>query len=268
MAIGVGVSVSAHGSRIVRALALAAVPVASLSVYLTFSRFGPVAVGTGLLATLVLSRNRWTLGLNAFVAAAASAVVILIAHGQTEIENATGSAGSGTVLVALALAALACGVCALISGLADSVRLSRERARVGVAGAAVVALLGAIALHGPINRGWDQFKSTQPATGTATQRFTSLGGDRYAYWRTAYHAFSERALTGDRAGELRDLLEPSWDQLAADPKPALPAPSSSCRGWAWRVSLRSRRRWWACSGPRSPHAAGGPREGTWPPVSG
>jgi hypothetical protein len=196
MAIAVGVSVSAHGPRIVRALALAAVPVASLSVYLTFSRFGPVAVGTGLLASVVLSRNRWTIGFNAFVAAAASAIVVLIAHGQTEIENATGSGGSGTVLVALALAALACGGCALISSPADSLRLSRERARVAVAGAAVVALLGALALHGPITRGWDQFKSGQPASGNATERFTSLGGDRYAYWRTAYHAFQSAPSRG------------------------------------------------------------------------
>jgi tetratricopeptide (TPR) repeat protein len=51
-----------------------------------------------------------------------------------------------------------------------------------------VTVLGAAALHGPISRGWNQFTHSGNPTGS-TARFTSLGGDRYAYWRAAYHAF-------------------------------------------------------------------------------
>jgi tetratricopeptide (TPR) repeat protein len=256
MAIATGIAVSAHGHRVIRAVSLATVPVASASVYLTFSRFGPVAVAIGLLAAAGLSRNRWTLGLNALVAAAASAVVIVIAHGQTEIENATGSAGSNEVLLALVLAALVCAACAFFSGRADSIRLGAEQARMALAAAAVAALLGALALHGPISRAWDQFKSTQPSTGTATQRFTSLGGDRYAYWQAAYHAFQSAPSRGigpgsfefywDRHGTNSQLIKNPHSlylqQLSQLGLAGLAAIATALAGLLW-AAIAARRRW-------------------------
>ena len=51
MAIAIGLSMSAHGSRVaLRATTLAPVPVAGLAVYLTYSRFGVAAVLIALLA--------------------------------------------------------------------------------------------------------------------------------------------------------------------------------------------------------------------------
>ena len=56
MAIAIGLCVSAHGPRRFRAAALATIPVASLSIFLTFWRFGAVAAATAFLAALAVSR--------------------------------------------------------------------------------------------------------------------------------------------------------------------------------------------------------------------
>ena len=207
MAIAIGLCVSAHGPRILRAAALAALPVASLSIYLTFSRFGVVATATALLAALAVSRNRWTLALNGLVAAGMSAAAILIASQQSEIQNATGNAGAGLVISILLLGGLACATVAVRSDQADGVRLSRRGTRRALGAVALVTVLSAAALHGPISRGWDQFTHSRNPSGS-TARFTSLGGDRYAYWRAAYHAFESDPGRGIGPGS----FEFYWDR--------------------------------------------------------
>ena len=207
MAIAIGLCVSAHGPRVLRAAALAAIPVASLSIYLTFSRFGVVATATALLAAFAVSRNRWTLALNGLAAAGMSAAAILIANQQSEIQNATGNAGAGLVISILLLGGLACATVAVLSDQADGVRLSRRGTRRALGAAALVTVLSAAALHGPISRGWDQFTHSGNPSGS-TARFTSLGGDRYAYWRTAYHAFESDPGRGIGPGS----FEFYWDR--------------------------------------------------------
>ena len=207
MAIAIGLCVSAHGPRVLRAAALAAIPVASLSIYLTFSRFGVVATATALLAAFAVSRNRWTLALNGLVAAGMSAAAILIANQQSEIQNATGNAGAGLVISILLLGGLACATVAVLSDQADGVRLSRRGTRRALGAAALVTVLSAAALHGPISRGWDQFTHSGNPSGS-TARFTSLGGDRYAYWRAAYHAFESDPGRGIGPGS----FEFYWDR--------------------------------------------------------
>ena len=207
MAIAIGLCVSAHGPRVLRAAALAAIPVASLSIYLTFSRFGVVATATALLAAFAVSRNRWTLALNGLAAAGMSAAAILIANQQSEIQNATGNAGAGLVISILLLGGLACATVAVLSDQADGVRLSRRGTRRALGAAALVTVLSAAALHGPIARGWDQFTHSGNPSGS-TARFTSLGGDRYAYWRAAYHAFESDPGRGIGPGS----FEFYWDR--------------------------------------------------------
>ena len=207
MAIAIGLCVSAHGPRVLRAAALAAIPVASLSIYLTFSRFGVVATATALLAAFAVSRNRWTLALNGLAAAGMSAAAILIANQQSEIQNATGNAGAGLVISILLLGGLACATVAVLSDQADGVRLSRRGTRRALGAAALVTVLSAAALHGPISRGWDQFTHSGNPSGS-TARFTSLGGDRYSYWRTAYHAFESDPGRGIGPGS----FEFYWDR--------------------------------------------------------
>ena len=152
MAIAIGLCASAHGPRVLRAAALAAIPVASLSIYLTFSRFGVIATAISFLAAFAVSRNRWTLTINGLVAAGMSASAILITSQQSEIQNATGNDGAGAVIAILLL-----GVAAL--------RQSRCSPRMpmafgcltwgpGPCATALVAVLAPVVLHAPISRGW------------------------------------------------------------------------------------------------------------------
>ena len=219
MAIGIALCVSAHGPRILRAVALAAVPVASLSIYLTFSRFGVIATTIAFLAAFAVSRNRWTLAINGLVAAAMSAAAILIASQQNEIQNATGNDGAGIVIAILLLGGLACATVAVLSDDADGVRLSRRGARRTLAAAALVAALATVALHAPISRGWDQFTHSGNVARGSTTRFTSLGGDRYAYWRAAYHAFESDPARGIGPGsfEFYWSRNGTTDQLIRNP---------------------------------------------------
>ncbi len=196
MAIAIGLCASAHAHRRWRAAALAAIPVASLSIYLTFSRFGVVATAMAFLAAFAVSRNRWTVVVNGLMAAGMSAAAILVASQQSEIQHATGNAGAGSVIIILLLGGLACAVVASLSGEADGLRLSRRGARRALGGAALVAVLAVVALHAPISSGWHQFTHSGNPPSNATQRFTSLGGDRYAYWRAAYHAFESNPARG------------------------------------------------------------------------
>ena len=208
MAIAIGLCASAHGPRVLRAAALATIPVASLSIYLTFSRFGAVATAMALLAAFAVSRNRWTLALNGLVAAGMSAAAILIANQQSEIQHATGNAGAGLVISILLLGGLACATVAVLSDQADGVRLSRRGTRRALGAVALVTVLSAAALHAPISRGWDQFTHTGNVASGSTARFTSLGGDRYAYWRAAYHAFESDPGRGIGPGS----FEFYWDR--------------------------------------------------------
>ena len=196
MAVAIGLCASANGHRILRAAALAAVPVASLSIYLTFSRFGVAATIIAFLAAFAVSRNRWSLALNGLVAAGMSALAILVANQQSEIQNATGNAGADVVILTLLLGGLACAAVAFRSGSIDGVRLSPRGARRAIVASVIAAVLGAAALHGPISTGWDQFTHSGNPAGGSTARFTSLGGDRYAYWRAAYHAFQSDPARG------------------------------------------------------------------------
>jgi O-Antigen ligase len=195
MAVAVGLALSANASRVeIRAAALATVPVSALSIYLTYSRFGVAAVTVAVLAAVAFSRNRWTAVANAIGAGAGASVAILVARGHTEIARATGDAGAGAVVLVLLAASVGCAAWAVVTSRAnlDRVRMDRRGARRALAGASMVALLGAIALNGPLARAWDEFKNDKPPPASAgTERLTTLGSSRYQVWSTAVDAFQD-----------------------------------------------------------------------------
>ena len=199
MAIAVGLTVSANSSRAaIRAGAMFAVPVAALSVYLTYSRFGVAAVAIAVLATLALSRNRWTAAVNGLAAGAGSAVLMLVTHSHGEIAHATGDAGAGSVVATGVLVGAACALVAVATMKLrlDRVRMELQSARLAVGALAVVALFAAVALNGPLSDAWDKFKNEKPPSGTGTARFTSLGTTRYNAWTVAVDAFQDHPVRG------------------------------------------------------------------------
>jgi hypothetical protein len=200
MAAAVGLTLSANASRPeTRAVALASVPVAALSVYLSYSRFGAAAVAIAVIAAVAISRHRWSAVANAIVAGAASGVVILIVDGQDEIAHGTGDAGAGSVLLALLVAGLVCGLVGAVTRKAglDRVRMDQGSARLALAGGVVGVVLIAVALHGPIGDAWGEFKNDAPPPATGgTERFTSLGSARYDVWTAAVDAFKAHPVDG------------------------------------------------------------------------
>ena len=211
MAAAVGLVLGSNSSRsAIRAAALATVPVAVLSVYLTYSRFGVAAMAVAAIAAVAVSRHRWTAGANGLVAGAGSGLAILVAHGHDQIAHATGNAGAGgVVLVLVAAGALCAGaVAATYRADLDKVRMDAGSARAALVASIVGALLVAAALHGPVNRAWDEFKNDKPPAAAGTGRLTTLGGTRYTVWTTAVDAFKSDPWRGVGPG----TFEFYWDK--------------------------------------------------------
>jgi O-antigen ligase/polysaccharide polymerase Wzy-like membrane protein len=260
MAIAVGLCLSANAAREwVRALGLACVPVAALSVYLTYSRFGVAATAVAVIAAVAVSRHRWTAGAHALVAGAASAVVILVARGQPEIADATGGAGGGTVALLLGGVAVGCGLMTLITSRArlDGVRINARSARVSLATAGVGLLLAAVALHSPLNTAWEKFKNDKPPPAGGPARVTSsLGSSRYSVWTKGVDAFQSDSLRGIGAGNfefywsrhgdspefIRDAHSLYIEQAAELGVPGLLALLTALGGLLW-AALLGRARW-------------------------
>jgi tetratricopeptide (TPR) repeat protein len=216
MALAVGLTLSAGSSKsLIRGASLAAVPVAALSVYLTYSRFGVAAVAIAVIAALALSRNRWTAAVNGLVAGAGSGVLILVAHNHPEIARATGDAGAGSVIAAGLVVGAVCAAVAVISFRAglDRVRMEAQSARLMLGAGAVVALIAAAGLHGPLGNAWDEFKNDKPPPATGgTARLTTLGGTRYQVWTDAMDAFKSEPWRGIGPG----TFEYYWNQHGKD----------------------------------------------------
>src|SRR5205085_10658919 len=116
---------------LVRIASLAAVPVIAGATYLTYARQGIAGAAVAVLAVLLLSRNRFTLVLNALAAAGASWFVIAELRRHPQIVGATGGAGASHVVLALVVAVLIAAAAAIVTravGL-DRLRMPRTAGR-------------------------------------------------------------------------------------------------------------------------------------------
>jgi hypothetical protein len=200
MAVAIGLTMSANASKSeLRAMSLACVPVAALTVYLSYSRFGAAAVAIAVVAAVAFSRNRWTVVANGIVAGLGSGVAILVVRGHSEIAHATGGAGGGAVALTVIAAGIACAAVAAMTQRAglDRTRMDAGSARLVLGAGLVAAVLLVIALHGPLGNAWDDFKNDRPPPASGgTERFTSIGSSRYSVWTDAVDAFEAHPLDG------------------------------------------------------------------------
>jgi tetratricopeptide (TPR) repeat protein len=91
----------------------------------------------------------------------------------------------------------------------DRVRMEAQSARLVLGAGAVVALIAAAGLHGPLGRAWDEFKNDKPPPATGgTARLTTLGGTRYQVWTAAVDGFKSEPLRGVGPG----TFEYYWNQ--------------------------------------------------------
>ncbi len=220
MCCAIGLAWSAHARlALTRAISLAAVPIAGLAVYLSYSRGGVVGTATALVAILVLSRNRWTAFVHVLAAGAGTGAAILAVRGNEEIAEATGGSGAGEVVLALAVGGAICvGAVVMTSVMkADRARLPRAQARWAVPAILVIVLLAAaVGGRGPISDWWDEFRSEDaPVAGSdPAERLTTAGGNRNDIWNAAIDAFETEPMRGVGAG----TFEFFWLREADDPE--------------------------------------------------
>jgi hypothetical protein len=219
MCTAMGLAWSAHDTVCVRrAVSLASVPVAALTVYLTYSRAGVAGTAVAVVAVVALSRNRITALFHIATAAAGSAFVIAAVRGAPAIAHGTGTAGAVSVIAALLVAAAVCVGVAVVTGAArvDRLRVPRRLARALVAFGAMVALVVAGAF-GPrlASRGWHSFTRGTVVRSSAdpTARLSSgLAGSRYPLWKSALAAGGAHPFGGTGAGTIALW----WNQHGTD----------------------------------------------------
>jgi O-antigen ligase len=223
-------------SRVAQAAAAAVVPFAALTISLTASRGGVLALGVAVAAYLVLTSDRLA-ALAAIAVGAAGSAVVLAALARrdvlTEALTRRTEQGDDMLLIAV-LAAAGCALLQVAVGLvmrhatrpAWTVVPPRRTAQLTAAGA-LVAVLAAVALGVPGQLGdrWEEFKSPSSASGSLApgaspgglfDRLDSTAGNgRYQVWQSALDAMQTDPLKGIGPGTfeswwLREATVPSY----------------------------------------------------------
>ena len=190
-----------------RAVAVGAIPLPILVIYLASSRGGVAAGVVGLAVLVALGPARARMLACLALGGAAGAWLLFLASRQHELVDAladstAASQGDRMLVVSIAI----CAALALIRLLLDPrlMRLEvspRIERRVGIAVA--IAAVAAILLSGPAAR-WEEFKQVTPletkSTYVAAHLTSGRGSGRYQFWSSAVDAFAEQPVHGIGAG--------------------------------------------------------------------
>jgi hypothetical protein len=206
MSVGMGLVWSAHARLLVTRIAsLAAVPVAVVAAYLTYSRGAAAGIALAVIFALALSRNRWTVAAHALAAAGGSALAIAVVRDHRAIAQATGGEGAGAVVLTLAAGAALCAAVVAVTFKVEADRRWRlgpgpARAGLALGGIALIVTL-AVAGPGVAKRSWDNFRTPIASSSSdPAARLTNLNGGRYQQWSAAWDAFRAEPLHGTGPG--------------------------------------------------------------------
>jgi O-antigen ligase len=210
-----------------QAVAAAAIPVAVLGVVLTASRGGVLTASIGILAFYALAPDRLSKVCTGLTAAAGSAVLVVsLLHrkalrGGLSTPLAISQRHQLVVLLVVAccgvaLAQLAIGLVSRYAIRPPALRASRRAATLATVGGLLVLAVVAVAarIPGKLSHQWQVFKQSD-ATGVVSSNIysrlgTLSGSHRYQYWRSAFHAFESKPLTGIGPGTFQFY----WNQHA------------------------------------------------------
>ncbi|MEJ7788647.1 MAG: O-antigen ligase family protein [Thermoleophilaceae bacterium] len=205
----------------VRAAFLAAIPVAALSIYLSYSRAAIGGLVVGLLCVVALSRSRLLAAAHLVAAGAATGAVVLVTRGEPSIARGVDGSGGATVLLALVGAGAVCIAVTLFTCRVradERWRVASRPARIAAAVVAICLLLaGLVAGPGLASGAWDSFRDSgdQPAVSAdPAQRLGSLHGSRYTVWSAALDAYRESSSRGTGAG----TFEFTWNRAGRSPE--------------------------------------------------
>jgi Flp pilus assembly protein TadD len=201
-------------ARETRALAIGAMPICALAIYLASSRGGAVAAAIGLAVLLGIGRDRLQQLAGLAIAGAGAGLLILFASTKDEFINGAPGAATGqghevlaaTVLVVAAVIAARWALDASIGGWT----LSPDATRVALIVGGVIVVIALIALNPP--RRLDEFNDPPndagPASSLSAHNTSSSGEGRYQFWATAVDAFDTQPTHGIGAGG----YETYWNQ--------------------------------------------------------
>lgn len=196
------------------ALAAAALPAMSLTIYLTYSRGGSIAAAVALIVFLLLAHDRLPKLATSIVAGIGSAILIAAVAKRPELadgltETAAGRR-QGDEMLWMTLAVCA-GVglvqAALTMALANDLRprwslVPKRPARIATQVAAVLLFVAALAVDVPgrADNLWEEFKRSD-STGERADRYKSFSGSgRYRMWEVASDQHSSALWIGTGSG--------------------------------------------------------------------
>jgi hypothetical protein len=220
----VHLSASGREPRWVRVLAAAALPMAGVTLYLTFSRGAIWVLPVGLFLYVVCGQPRGLL--SAAVAAVPAGVAVWVAYGAELLARADyDTAAAAPEARRVGLTVVACTVAAAVLRAAllwadrrlERVPLPRH-ARAGfVSGLIVLLVAGGLAVGAPAKarEAVDTFREGSYVSVTDLRdRLTSaIDNGRIAHWRVAWDGFREEPLHGTGAGTYRI----TWDERREAP---------------------------------------------------
>jgi O-Antigen ligase len=201
MSIAMSLAWSAHARGWQRQAALALVPVAAVTLYLTFSRAGIVVAVLGVALVIAGARHRWTATLHAAAAAVGSGLAIIAASGLDLTSVDPAPRGAWLVGIAVAIGSAVCWVTAGASRRwgVDRLRASARPGRRLALGAGVIAIVVALAV-GPrvVSRAGESFVGPGYASRGAdpASRLVGLEGSRSEVWSSGVRAFASSPVTG------------------------------------------------------------------------
>jgi hypothetical protein len=200
--------------RVLRAAALAAAVPLGAGCYLSFSRGALAALAAGLIAVVLLAPTRRQL-LAAAVAFAGGALGALAAGLSPAVRALEGSLATrereGAIVLAVTVVLMALAAATALLGARDRpLPLTRPLRIAGIAAIVALFVLPIVAAGGR--------QQAPPATGATNARFSTLGSNRYGYWRIALRAGEQHPLAGLGASGFRVawLRERTNDELVRD----------------------------------------------------
>lgn len=203
MTITLCLAYAAHArSWLVRALALAVVPMCACGLYLALSRAGIGGAVVGAVAVVFFAQYRWLTFLQTLAAGAVSVGVVLWLRKQTGLVEATSTDAAWSLVGLLVVAGAVLGAVAMAGWQFDLGRKLTMSKRVGrplgwgVVGLAVLALVGAGFVWG--GEAWGQFSETKFAAEEATTdaRLAQLNGNRKNVWESSISAWEKMPVEG------------------------------------------------------------------------
>jgi O-Antigen ligase len=196
-----------------RAVSAAALPVLTVTAFLTLSRGGIGAAVIAVVVYLALASDRLPKLLTLLAGGAGGAALCLAVAARDSLHDGLiGSAAEAqgdevlmlTVLVCLVVAAIqAAFTVALRDGRRPGWTVPSRRGSLAVAGVAALAALATLAVVDAPGRAadaWDEFKQADSPGEGSGRLISASGQNRYAYWESAVDQNATRPLTGTGSG--------------------------------------------------------------------